>query len=96
MPCEYKKSPTHSRSFLRALQRRGSTGGRSRDSRSDVADLWRFCSDVAASAATCEVSDVMVELNRDERRVLIVLFDKRVTTAEIHQQESVVENISIP
>jgi len=62
VPCEYRKSPTHSRSFLRALQRRCSTGGctRPRADRFIFEAVPRFgCDDAAAAAAGVgEVSDV--------------------------------------
>jgi len=86
LPCEYKKSPTHSRSFLRALQRRCSTGGRPRDDRSDLGEVRRFCCDVAAAAG--EVSDVTDALSRDDCRVLLViLVDERVVTTITCQPE---------
>ena len=79
LPCEYKKSPTHSRSFLRALHRRCSVGGRPRDDCLDFGDVRRFCSDVGTMAG--EVSDVTGALSRDDCRVLVLLVDERVLTA---------------
>ena len=89
LPCEYKKSPTHSRSFLRALQRRCSNGGRPRprDGRSGFGDVCGFCSDVGA--AVDEVSDVMDALSRDDCRFLVTLDDdERVTTAVTCQESA--------
>jgi len=64
LPCEYKKSPTHSRSFLRALRRGWSFGGRPRDDRTEGGELRHFRGDVATTAG--EVSDVVDALSRDD------------------------------
>jgi len=71
---------------LRALQRRGSTGGRPRprNDRSVFEDVRRFGSDDAVAGAVGEVSDVTDALSRDECRLLLLLTDERVTTAVDH------------